>query len=274
MVIFKTDIPRDRAAMNVVLQQREGTMVTPESKTLENVKAAGLIPASSMKTQIASMFDKNRKGFEEQIQPGELTIPRVKMLQGLSPEVQENPKTFYAGLLINSITKEMLTETFIPIRRMPNSWVRFNPRDSKAVGSVPDVKPGAVVWKSNDPKDPRVIEDTKFGPNGEAPLATSFLNFLCYFEGFTLPLLLSFGRTSYQPGKDFLTMAFGFGGDMYSRKYKLVAKQVTNDKGTFYVLNVTPAGKVSEDEMAIGATLFDAFGGEVKVHEEEEHETA
>ena len=246
-------------------------MSEEKSTALEAAKAAGLVPASNMKSQIVAMFDKNRKGFEEPINPGELTIPRVKLLQGLSPEVQENPKQYYAGLLISSITKETLTEQFIPIRRMANTWVRFNPRDTKAAGFVPDVKPGAVVWKSNDPKDPRVIEDTKFGPNGEAPVATAFLNFLCYFEGFTLPLLLSFGRTSYQAGKDFLTMAFGFGGDMFSRKYKLVSKQVTNDKGTFNVLNITPAGKVSEDEMAIGAALFDAFGGEVKVHEDEEH---
>ena len=247
-----------------------------EEKTgtaIEAAKNAGLIPASSMKTQIVAMFDKNRKGFEEPIQPGELTIPRVKLLQGLSPEVQEKPREFYAGMLISSITKETLPENFIPIKRMPNTWVRFNPRDAKAPGFVPDVKPGAVVWKSNDPKDPRVIEDTKFGEKGEAPLATAFLNFLCYFEGFTIPLLLSFGRTSYQPGKDFLTMAFGFGGDMYSRKYKLVAKQITNDKGTFNVLSVTPAGKTSEDELAIGSTLFEAFGGDIKVHEEDEHES-
>lgn len=246
-----------------------------ENKAVVAAKAAGLVPASDMKTQITAMFAKDRKGFEEPINPGEITIPRVKLLQGLSPEVQENPKQFYAGLLISSITKETLTETFIPIKRMPNTWVRFNPRDTKAAGFVPDVKPGAVVWKSNDPKDPRVIEDTKFGPNGEAPVATAFLNFLCYFEGFTLPLLLSFGRTSYQAGKDFLTMAFGFGGDMFSRKYKLVSKQVTNDKGTFNVLNITPAGKVSEDELAIGQALYDAFGGaELKVHEEDEHPDA
>lgn len=246
-------------------------MVTNESTAADAAKGAGLIPAGNMKTQIVAMFDKHRKGFEEQIQPGELTIPRVKLLQGLSPEVQQDPKNFYAGLLINSITKETLTEVFVPIRRMPNTWVRFNPRDSKAPGFVPEVKAGAVVWKSNDPKDPRVIEDTKFGPNGEAPVATAFLNFLIYVEGFTLPMLLSFGRTSYQPGKDFLTMAFGFGGDMFSRKYKLVSKQITNDKGTFNVLNVTPAGKCSEDEIAIGTTLFDAFGGtELKVHEDDE----
>ena len=242
------------------------------NKAVAMAQAVGLVPASNMKTQIAALFDPNRKGFEEKIQPGELTIPRVRMLQGLSPEVQAQPKIYYAGLLINSITKEVLTEGFIPVKRMPNSWVRFNARDSKDPNFVPDIKPGGLVWRSDDPKDPRVIEGIKFGPNGEAPPATAFLNFLCYFEGFTIPCLLSFGRTSYKAGQNFLTMAFGFGGDMYSRKYKLATKQVTNDKGTFYVLETTPAGKCSDDERAIGETLYNAFGAiDVKVHEEEEH---
>lgn len=242
-----------------------------ENKAVVAAKAAGLVPAVDMKTQITAMFDKGRKGFEEPIQPGELTIPRAKMLQGLSEEVKNDPRKFYAGLMINSITKETLTESFVPIKRMPNSWVRFNARKTDDVNFVPGFEAGGVVWKSNDPKDPRVIEETKFGPKGEAPPATAYLNFLCYFEGFPIPCLLSFGRTSYQGGKDFLTMAFGFGGDMFSRKYKLVAKQVTKNANSFYVLEVTPAGKCSEDELVIGQTLYDAFAGvDLKVHDEEE----
>lgn len=244
-----------------------------DNKSLEAAKAAGLVPASSMKTQIVAMFDKNRKGFEEPIQPGELTIPRAKMLQGLSEEVKSDPRKFYAGMIINSITKETITETFVPIRRMPNSWVRFNARKEDDPNFVPGIEKGEVVWKSSDPKDPRVIEETKFGSKGEAPPATAYLNFLCYFEGFSIPCLLSFGRTSYQSGKDFLTMAFGFGGDMFSRKYRLVAKQVTKNANSFYVLEVTPAGKCSEDELAIGQVLSDAFGAvDLKVHDAEEHD--
>lgn len=242
-------------------------------KVLATAQAAGLVPAVAMKEQITALFSPDRKGFEEKLNPGELTIPRARMLQGLSPEVQAEPKKFYAGLLINSITKEILTEHFIPVKRMPNSWVRFNARDQKDPNFVPDIKPGGMVWRSDDPKDPRVIEGIKFGPKGEAPPATAYLNFLCYFEGFTLPLLVSFGRTSYQSGRNFLTMAFGFGGDMYSRKYRLATKQITNDKGTFYVLDPTPAGKCSADEYAIGETLHKSFAGvDIKVHEDDEEE--
>lgn len=254
-------------------QQGQPVHAKPEDKALQAAQRSGLVAAGSMKERVLAVFGANRKGFEEGIRPGELTIPRVKLLQGLSPEVQEKPREFYAGMLVGSITKEPLSETFVPIRRMGNTWVRFNPRDDKHPAFLKDFKAGAVVWRSNDPKDPRVVEETKFGPSGEAPLAITFMNFLCFFEGFTLPFVLSFGKTSYKAGQDFLTMAYGFGGDMFSRRYKLASKQITNDKGTFYVLSVSPAGKSSQDEIEIGETLYDKFAGvDLKVHEEDEAE--
>ena len=233
-------------------------------------QAAGLVPAVQMKDQILALFDPKRKGFEEKLNPGELQVPRARMLQGLSEEVKQNPKAFYAGMLINSITKDPLTEHFIPIKRMPNTWIRFNARKTDDPNYVPDIGPGEVVWRSDDPTDPRVIEQTKFGPKGEPPAAISYLNFLCYFEGFTIPCVLSFGKTSYTAGKNFLTMAFGFGGDMFTRKYKLASKMVTKKNNSFYVLEATPAGKCSADELAIGQTLYDSFANVVvKVHEED-----
>lgn len=232
---------------------------------------AGLLPAAEVKNQILALFDKNRPGFEEGINPNEITIPRATLLQGLSPDVNKDPKKFYAGLLINSITKETLTPNFVPIIKWTN-WVRFNPRNNQDPNFLKDFKPGELIWSSTDPEDPRVKEETKFGPNGEPPAATTFMNFLCYFEGFTLPLVLSFSRTGYKAGKNFFTMAMGFGGALYSRKYQLKSVSDTNDKGTYYVPEVTPIGPCSADEVEIGKVLYDTFGPSIKamkVHEDE-----
>lgn len=245
--------------------------------------AAGLVVQGGMRGQIEALFNADRKGFEEKINPGEITIPRAKMLQGLSEEVQQDGRKFCAGMIINSITKEeMVKPMFIPIKRLPNSWVRYNARDDKDPNFVPGIEKGAVVWRSNDPQDPRVIEETKFGDKGEAPKATAYLNFLCYFQGFTIPCVLSFGRTSYTAGKNFLTMAFGYGGDMFSRRYRLIAKQETNAKGTFYQLEATPDmnpdtknNLCTADELAIGEVMYKAFANvAVKVDEEKEEHSA
>ena len=245
-------------------------METTNDKAIAAAQAAGLLPAVQMKEQILALFDPNREGFEGGVDITQLTIPRAKLLQGLSPEVQAEPRLYYAGMLINSITKETLAPSFIPLRTW-KSWVRFNPRSKEAAGFDPNVPAGDVIWQSLDHSDPRVKSEAAWGPNNEPPLATEFINFLCYFEGFTIPLVLSFSKTSYKAGKDFFTMAFGYGGAMYSRKYTLTAKQDTNEKGTFYVLGVKGAGKCSEDELAIGKTLYEAFAkpAALKVHEED-----
>jgi len=244
-----------------------------EEKSLVAAQQAGLVSVGSMKEKIAALYDPNRKGFEEQPQPGDLPIPRARLLQGSSEEVKTNGRVFYAGMIINSITKDPITETFIPIKRLPNNWIRFNARKTEDPNYVPGVGDGDIVWRSDDPKDPRVKEQTKFGPKGEAPAATTFMNFLCYFEGFTLPIVLSFSKTSYEMGRRFYFMALEAGGEMYSHKYKLASKQQAKGSNTFHVLEVTKAGKCSAEEMEIGKIVYDRFqAAELKVHEEEFNE--
>lgn len=239
-------------------------------------QAAGLVPAVEMKEQIVALFDKSRPGFEGGVDIHQITIPRVRLLQALSPEVKNDPKAFQPGMIINSITKEVLPKTFIPLVKMPTSWVRFNARDRKSPAFEPEFEAGAMMWKSDDPKDPRVIEQAKWGPNNEPPLATEFMNFLCYFEGFTLPAVLSFSKTSYTAGKEFFTMAFGFGGAMYSRKYELSSVLQSRGDMSWYAYSTRAAGKCSEDELAIGHTLMTSFGAAVRnlrVHEEAQEES-
>lgn len=241
-----------------------------ENTALAAAREAGLVPAD-MKEQILAIFDKSRPGFEGGVDINQITIPRVRLLQGLSEEVKNDGKTFQAGMIINSITKELLTQQFIPLVKLPTTWVRFNARDRKSPGFLSDFEPGAMIWRSDDANDPRVKEQAKWGPNNEPPLATEFMNFLCYFEGFTLPQVLSFSKSSYAAGKAFFTMAFGFGGALYSRKYELTATKQSKADMSWFALETRAAGKCSEDELAIGKTLMEVFGPAVrnlKVHEE------
>jgi hypothetical protein len=243
-----------------------------EKKDLQTqAEETGLVVSpAEMKAKILAVFEQGREGFEEGMNPKEAVIPRVRLLQGLSPEVQEKPRDFFAGMVINSLTKETLPPRFIPILKWTN-WVRFNPRSDKDANFVPGIKAGEVVWRSTDPDDPRVVNETKFGKNGETPAATTFMNFLCYFEGIAMPLVLSFGKTSYGAGKELLNIARYAGGAMRSGKYELGVRQETNEKGTYYVYTVAKVGTVEADELEIGKTLYDAFAPyvkELKVHEE------
>lgn len=230
---------------------------------LQTAQGMGLIPAE-MKKQIQGLFEvTNRPGFESGIDRDSIVIPRVKLLQGLSDEVKQDPKTYSAGMIINSVTKETLPAGFIPLAQMPTSWIYFNPRDKKHKNFVPDFGPGDVVWQCADPNDPRVKEHGEW-KGDDPPAATEYMNFLCYFVGFPIPLVLGFAKTSFGSGKSFFTMALGFGGAMYSRKYELSALAKNKSGNDFFILSVRAAGKCDEDELEIGKMLYDVFAPKLK----------
>jgi hypothetical protein len=214
------------------------------------------------------------RGFDSMDAQEDLIIPRAKLLQAMSPELadkefrKKNPGVG-VGNIINSLTKEPLPETFIPIFMFKN-WIRFNPRNSAEAGFDPNFGPGDIIWRTADPQDPKVAE-ASFGANGEKPLATAFLNFFCYFEGATMPIIVSFSKTSYKAGKQLLSLAKFANVDMFARKYRLFSEMESSDVAQYAVFKVDVCGKASDEEYKIGEGLWTEFAQEaknIKVHDE------
>lgn len=215
--------------------------------------------------------DGPQRGFEGGVDREDLIIPRAKLIQALSPELTEGIDGIKVGSVINSLTKEVLPQEFIPIFTFKN-YIRFNPRSKDDPNFDPEFDPGAVIWKSTDSLDPKVKAEAKFGPNGEKPIATTFINFFSYFPGVPMPIIVSFSKTSYKAGKNLLSLAKFCGGDMFSRKYKLVSQMETNDIATYAVFKVAPTGDASADEYAVCDRLWKDFASKVdaiQVHEED-----
>ncbi len=210
-----------------------------------------------------------QRGFEEGINHEDLIIPRAKLIQALSPEVTEG-LGLRPGAIINSLTKEVLPDEFIPVFMFKN-YIRFNPRSKADPHFDPAFEPGAVIWKSTDPEDPKVVAEARFGPNGEKPIATTFLNFFSYFPGVAMPVIVSFSKTSYRAGRQLLSLAKFCGGDMFSRKYRLTSLMESNDIATYAVLKVAPIGPSNTEEHRLCERLWNDFSGkarDIQVHEE------
>lgn len=212
-----------------------------------------------------------QRGFENGITQEDLIIPRAKLIQALSPEMTEGLEGVKVGAIINSLTKEVLPQEFIPVFMFKN-FIRFNPRSKDDPNFDPEFEPGAVIWKSTDPEDARVVEQTKFGPSGEKPVATTFLNFFSYFPGVPMPVIVSFSKTSYKAGRQLLSLAKFCGGDMFSRKYRLVSQMETNDIATYAVMKVMPIGASSPEDFKLCERLWNEFSAKAKdiqVHDAE-----
>lgn len=224
-----------------------------------------------MKQEDGSLMAGGRPQGMEDVDQNDLIIPRAKLLQPLSPELQEPNCDLRPGFIINSITKEILPEEFIPVF-MGYQWLKFNPRDDNSPDFNPAYNPGQLIYRTNDPNDELVQREGKFGPNGEPPAILKFMNFLSYFPGEPMPIIVSFTKTSYKAGKRLasLVMFTSEGGRMYTRKYKLTSKQEKNDKGVYYVLNVEPSGKPEEEAVKAAAGFYSFRQKDIVVHEEED----
>ncbi len=212
-----------------------------------------------------------QRGFEGGIDREDLIIPRAKLIQALSPELTEGLDGIKIGTIINSLTKEILPQEFIPIFTFKN-FIRFNPRSKDDPNFDTDFDPGGVIWKSSDPSDPKVKAEACFGPNGEKPLAITFINFFSYFPGVSMPIIVSFSKTGYKTGKNLLSLAKFCGGDMFARKYRLFSQMETNDVATYAVLKVKPVGSVVPEEFQLCEQLWNEFSAKaavIQVHDEE-----
>jgi hypothetical protein len=210
----------------------------------------------------------NRRGFETESGREDLLIPRTKLIQPLSPEVEENG--IKAGSIVNSLTKEVLPSVFVPVFVF-KEYIRFNTRATDKPGYDPNYPLGALMWKTADALDPRV-EETKFGPNGEQPVAQAVLNFFSWFPGCDMPIIVSFAKTSYKAGKQLYSLTKFCQGDMFSRKYSLTTKKEQNDSGSYWVYQVAPAGLASEEEYKTAEAFWQQFSSkaqELNAHEVE-----
>lgn len=210
-------------------------------------------------TQEVAPLQQAPRGIDDSVTQDDLILPRLELTQALSPSVVTGDAK--PGVLLNSVDKSEMGEevTIIPVILRKN-FIRWVPRSEG----------GGMLWRSDDPSDPRVIEETKFGPNGEKPLATAYLNFLCMIEGEEMPIVVSFSNTSYTAGRRLLTMAKMNGGDLFSRTYKVSAKSRTNNKGTFFVLSVEEGGLTKKADFERAEKLYNSFAKkDIKFQEEQ-----
>lgn len=251
--------------------------MTPE--TQETKDAQPQVPAEKAQTQVPAVPAKQPRGVERPVDQEDLIFPRARLLQPGSPEVTAQqpgqPPTNWAGQLIDSLTKDVLPMEFIPVFYTKN-WIRFNPTEPTDPTFDQNFKAGDIIWRSDDALDSRVQKESKFGENGEVPLATSFLNFFSLFPGYEMPAILSFSRSSYKAGKNLLNLILRSKKDAFATKYRLsVKKNDGPNNSVYFTLEVEPVGPASAQEYTEAEKLWELYHAKpIKVDDPEHNEEA
>lgn len=199
-------------------------------------------------------------GFEDE-EEGDLIVPRVKVVQTLSPERKD--KIADEGDIINSLTKEKLNgKVFIPVFKFNNNiwWkprsegggIQCIARDGKVGVASDGTTLLCKICRKNE------FDNTKQGAEA-IPKCTKYINFFGFFAGERMPIILSFAKTNYNEGKKLYSLAKVTMQNMWHFGYALHEKLVSKGNNEWYIITVAPAGPTSEEDRAFGMQLYQTF---------------
>ena len=199
-------------------------------------------------------------GFEDE-DAGDMIIPRVKVIQMLSPEKKD--KVADEGDIINSLTKDKLNgKTFIPVFKFNNNidWrdrsegggMNCYARDGKVGEKIDGTKLMCAQCKRCE------FDNSKQGKEA-IPKCTKYINFFGFLAGERMPIILSFAKTNYNEGKKLYSLAKVTMQNMWNNGYKLESKLMSKNGNEWYICVPSPVGATDDADRAFGLDLYKMY---------------
>ncbi len=199
-------------------------------------------------------------GFEDE-ESDDIIIPRVKVIQALSPERKE--KIADEGDIINSLTKERLNgKIFVPVFKFNNNVLWRDRNDGGGIvctardGRLGTQSDGSTLLCANCRKCE--FDNTKQGRDA-LPTCTKYINFFGFFAGERAPIILSFSKTCYNEGKKLYSLAKVTMQNMWHFGYALNEKKMVKANNEWYVPVMTAAGPTTEEDREFGMALYKMY---------------
>lgn len=184
-------------------------------------------------------------------------IPRLKLMQGLSPEVQDGLAKY--GDLVNSLTKENYSKalTFVPI----NWWkTRIYWRARNEGGGILcrsfNAQTGTVYGNCSACKFKEW--EVKGDEQIPSPCVALFNVLGAILKKDALPELIvaSFLKTSFKQGKQFINLLNYKNTSLFNFQYTLFSESVSNDMGTFNILKYKDLNQSTPEDVFNACTAF------------------
>ena len=208
----------------------------------------------------SSMFAEDAGSGLENVTSEDMAIPRLKILQALSPEVNKNDgkpvEGASAGDVLNTVTNNLYTDDN-PLVVLPVAYKRlfleWTPRESG----------GGLVAQHDDASILDKTTKNNFGqdalPNGNY-IQTSATHFLLVInqDGSFDQAMLAMAGTQLKKSRTWNSMMASakmnvdgkvFTPPSFSHKYTLKTVQESNDRGAWFGWSITSGGALSKDEM-------------------------
>lgn len=199
-------------------------------------------------------------GFEDE-DASDMIIPRVKVIQTLSPERKD--KTADEGDIINSLTKERLNgKVFVPVFKFNNNIFWKDRADGGGIqcmardGKVGELSDGTRVMCAQCKKCE--FDNSKQGREA-IPKCIKYINFFGFFVGERMPIILSFSKTNYSEGKKLFSLAKVTMQNMWNYGYTMTEKLMAKGGNEWYVIAMSAAGATSDEDRQFGMNLYQMY---------------
>ena len=215
-------------------------------------KNRGLAPTAKGSTTIAPAGGVKGRGFEN-IDRKDILLPRVKLLQPLSPEVTGDAGMKAGTILVNLTNKNLGTEIIItPILHFRSRIKWLNKDDGGGIEcSSPDAKKplGEIFSTECGTCEAKDWNNDAKKEKDQQPSCTLYENFLVLVGDAREPVLIPMERTKLKVARKFYSMGALKGGDMWDWQYKIsVTKEKNEADQTYYNYVVTDLTKATPDD--------------------------
>lgn len=207
-------------------------------------------------------FMKDTGRGNEDVTVDDLSIPRLDVIQSLSPQRKKSDPAYIdgaeEGMLFNSVTQALYGAevAFVPVF-FRKEYVVWKDRDSGGgfCGSFPSQA------EAQDEAD-------KLGSDVHQVVDTAqHFGLIVHSASNFEEVVISMAKSKMKTSRQLNTLCKMAGGDRFSSLYNIKAIEVNGDKGDYYSMAVKRMGYVSEELYRVGEALYNAVsGGEKNVN--------
>jgi len=235
----------------------EGSDMTSKQTAVANVGAA---PGSVViQDSVPDYIKQDASRGSENVGMQDLVIPRLEIIQGLSPALKRSDPKFIEGCeigdLTNSVTRELYGSSLyvVPVHYTKQFLLW---RDKKLGGGF------GGAYDTEEEANAAARERGGVAQGWEVMDTPQHLCLTVNGDEIMIPM----AKTKAKVSRQWNSMIRLAGGDRFSRVYKLSAAEEKNDKGDFYNYTVQPVGFPSKALYEKAESLYQRIAaGEKKV---------
>lgn len=205
----------------------------------------------------------------EQVGANELTIPRLSLIQDLSPQRKKSNDEYIDGAeegdMFNTVSNALYKDdvTFIPVY-MKKEWVIWKDRDEGGGFR------GAYDSEAAAKNEMRELDD---GDQCEIVDTHQQFGMLLHEDGSLEQIVLSMSKSQMTPSRQLNSQIQLSGADRWAKAYRVGTKVVNGPKGEYFNFRIDPLGWVNEETYAEGEKMYEAIAaGEIGVDRGSEEE--